>query len=318
MYVASLRVEGLAHAPEYNAELDRFAALPRGAAGAAVADALSLLFAGLGAPGLAETLRRVELGRDVEVDVEEGRPVHVRGLDPDGVRALVVEGATRHLAVTAVIKPDPPLFGALRSFAAREPRLVSGLSEDPSITVTVGWLFSRDATSATVDLVKLLVGDVAATLTGPQRSAWVPELVKRMASRLGQVDPAETPRSVGARLLAASLSSEPEVRARYARAATAFDSSPFDLGRLELVRDAAGVLPCFGSELVRARVLGPAARHALQLVEGAIVRGPDILVVEAPSCHESADGAMRTWLEGCIDGEGATLEQVLVLGESLA
>jgi hypothetical protein len=61
---------------------------------------------------------------------------------------------------------------------------------------------------------------------------------------------------------------------------------------------------------MRARLLGPRADRALRLTEAALVRSPDVLVVEEATEPEVA------WLVSCVEGEDATLEQVWVVETS--
>lgn len=251
---------------------------------------------------------------------DDGLLTHVRGLDPEAVASLC-DTADRQLRLHLEIHPDPPLYGALRRLAARDPRLVTGLSTDATVAFTVGWRFDRRRRQAGVELLRLAVGEVVLGLSGKDRPSWIGQLRASLAGRVRRVGWEERAGEVAARWQGALLCNDPALRAGAARGAEVLAYPPFEHGRLELVRgsDRHGrargpVRPMFGDALVDARHLGVGAIEALRLVEAAVVRPPDVLIVEAAGAAQRDPSAVRAWLDGLIHGANATLEQVLHVG----
>ncbi len=170
-----------------------------------------------------------------------------------------------------------------------------------------GWLFTGDRTLASVGVDKIAVGSTAFPL-GQERPSWLDLLLRETVERIG-VARDEHGETLARRWLDASLSDDPEQRRRVAQAREALTAA-FGLPRLETVRTADEVARAFGPALWRARQLGPAAERALSLVADVFLQGRDILVVPY-----DPGAAARAWLGECTEGDGAPLEQVLVLGD---
>lgn len=314
MLVTGVRVAGLRDADGFvRTDLENRVDLPAGPEGVSVADALDLFAAGLDAARLQATLHRLEVtSGEVEIIEEDGLPIQASWESGVGVRALLAGDAARRITVWVEIAPDPPLFGQLRELAVREPRLVAALGASPRIAVKVGWLFTKDLTTASVAVLELKVGDVGFPASGPERPAWAPKVLRQLGTRFHRVQRL-TSRQVAADFLDGSLSPDPDVRDSVSRASIALADEPFGLGALELVRVDGEVVPCFGPYLRRARQFGPAADEALGLVRAAFLVAPDVLIVEAPGALQPDREKVVEWLEGRTRGNDATLEQVFIV-----
>ncbi len=243
-----------------------------------------------------------------EVLQEDGLVDQVSWASAVGVASLI-EPDSRRFAVELSFELDPVLYGHLRELALRDPRLVTALGEGgATLTAKVGWLFTADLTVASVSVLSMKVGSLAFSMAN-ERPPWAFPLLRRLAGRVGRVDWQEPVGPLARRLLDASLSHHPGHRAGVARVRAALQAPPFELAGLELVQEGGLVVPCFGSDLVRLRQLGPGALRALRLAEAVGLRSPDVLLLEEPVSE-----AERAWLMQAIDGEDATLEQVLLVG----
>lgn len=308
MRLATLSIEGLAGAPSWSASLEEAQALPAPPLGMAIADGLALFAAGLDGDRATPILSRMGLARgDEELYFDDpGFLEQANGLDPYEVEALLDLEAGRRVTITGTIELDPPLFGRLREESLRDPKMLAALGEDPTVTLKVGWLFSSDRAAASVGVLEVKVARTSFPTGRSERPRWMNGLLRDVGRRLGGVGADASADALGEQLLAAALSADPEVRARYARLADAMDAAPFHLGRLELVRRGDRVQLAFGPALVRARQLGPGALRALRVAHAALVVAPDVLVVEDPAGSDWSD-----WLAARITGDHATLEQVL-------
>jgi len=312
MRLTSLHVEGLRAGDSVELrQPGSLHQLPDGPVGIAMLDALELVAAtcdptrtvpalvDLGVAPSASTVERLD---------EDGLPVQVSIEDGDA-GALIDPDRSRTLRVRAGFELDPPLFGQLRQHAVRDPRLVTALSE-ATLSLTVGWMWTTDLQTASIGLLGLAVGGSAFPATGSERPAWLPELLNVIAGRIRRV-PALSEAALAERLLQASLSSDPQVRARLDRVRHALAQPPFELGTLELVRLSGQVRPCFGPQLLRARQLGPAALSALNLATTVLLDQPDVLLAVAPQAHLPTQ-PLTDWLTEQAEGEQAVLEQVLL------
>jgi len=311
MLIDALEIQGLRMADGWShtdlaARVD-LAAPPEGVV---VADAISLVEAVLDASRFLEVAARLGLlGAEPELFFDDADFVEQAvDLDVGGVDALLADAGNRRITVTVTVKLDPPLFGRLREESRRDPRVMTALGQNPTLKLKVGWLFSMSRLAVSVGVLDVRVGDTPFALNKSERPTWMNGMLRAIGSRLGRVDWSEPVEGVTQRLQRASLSPDPEERLGYSRAAAALAGPPFDLGRLELIGMGESVQAAFGPELVRARRLGPAAARALRLVDAALHRAPDVLIVE------DATAAEAEWLVTCIEGEGATLEQVWILG----
>lgn len=310
MLLSTLSVAGLAGAPERRwSDLDRLALLSPDQEGIAALDALALVRATLDGSLAEELLAARGLLAEAELVLEAGRPEQIGGFDPGAVRAWLSPTAGRRVRVSATFELDPPLFGQLRRHAARDPRLAMALGESPTLTLDIGWLFTRDLAVASTTLHRIHVGGTPFPTTGKDGAAWLTEILSQLSARLGEArvhsgDPAE-------QLLAAMLSDDPQQRARFARAAAALEAPPFELPPLRLVQASTGPASAFGLELQRARQLGPHAERALEWVVAVHLEAPDVLIVP----HEPS-ASLREWLGRATTGDGASLEQVIALGRA--
>jgi len=316
MYLTAIRVQGLRGADGYEATgLERLVELTPGPQGVAVADALSMLAAALpdplGGPRLARATRALGLAdSDGEVVWESGFPVQISLTDPAPVSSLLPVGGGRQVSVSVDMALDPPLYGRLRSLAARDPRLVTALGEGGRVTVKVGWLWTNDLGTASLSVLGVSVGDTPFPVAGSERPSWVPDLLGDLGGRFARLVWRGPMSAVHERLVAAATSADPDLRARFRDASRALEGAPFRLGALELVRVRGQVEACFGPGLLRSRQFGPAAEQALRLVDAVCIEAPDVLVVESPATE---DGGVRDWLDGRVRGDDATLEQVWIV-----
>ena len=219
MRLTSLHAEGLRAGD--SVELvgpDTLARLPDGPAGIAILDALDMVAATCEPTRTKACLVALGIAPDeaaIEQLDEDGLPiqVHIEGGDAG---ALIDAGRSRTARVKASFELDPPLFGQLRQHAVRDPRLVPALSE-ATLSLTVGWMWTTDETTASIGLLSVAVGGMAFPSTGSERPGWLPELLHVVGQRIRRV-PALGEVDLAARLHEASLSPDPEVRARLANA----------------------------------------------------------------------------------------------------
>lgn len=305
MYVTRLVTEGLRHAPSELDDLDRVVDLPDPPARQAVADGLLLLAAGLAPARAHAVLQHLGWGGEVVPEDDDGE-LQVRELRAAAVRAAV---ADEHRAVTvdARLHLDPPLYGRLRGHAARDPRVVTALGQDPSLSVRVGWLFNGDRTAVVPSLLGVRVGEVAFDTTGRDRPVWLPELVRELGSRVAATDPFEPVTAVSAQLRAALLSPDAAVRAGYATWQHTLAADPFALPEPGIVEVHGTAELVFGPELLRVRQLGPRAVSAARVVQAAVIGRPDVLVVP-----EALDAHVVAWLRALPSTADAPVEQVWV------
>lgn len=311
MLVTGVRVAGLRDADGYvKADIESRVDLPSGPQGIAVADALDLFAAGLCTDRVPGVLDRLGVAStEVEVLEEDGLPVQASWSSGLGVRTLLAGDAARRITVWVEVAPDPPLFGQLRELAVREPRLVAALGNSPRIGIKVGWLFTKDLTTASIAVLELKVGDLGFPAVGPERPKWAPRVLKQLGERFGRVRRRSSTELAGV-LLDASLSADPRRRDAFRRASDALADAPFNFGALQLVRAEDALWACFGPDLRRARQYGPSAEEALQLVVAAYLDAPDVLVVEAPGALQPDSDEVVEWLVARTQGNDATLEQV--------
>lgn len=316
MYVTSLHVQGLRGAEEFEARaLERIVDLPAGPSGVAIADALSLFVGALDKRALQKALLDLALAPNldaIEITEADGFPTQVRLPDGAGVRAILPTDGSRNVRISVELELDPPLYGRLRGFAVRDPRLVTALGAGARVTVKVGWLFTTDITVASLTVLGLTVGDTAFPLTGSERPSWLADLLKDVGGRFGRVVAGESADAIAKRLMSAAFSADPERRRRYQRVSEACEKSPFSLGRLEIVAERDRVEACFGPDLARARQYGPSAAEALRMCEAVLLDAPDIVIIEAPGFSQRDAALVRGWLEAHARGDRATIEQVIL------
>jgi hypothetical protein len=299
MYLSRVQLEGFRGAEHAVVEGGRV-----GAAKGPVGDAIDLLSAAL-APERARLVAQL-LGwwGAASAVVGEGADVELQGLHPPAVTALLA-GDVRAVTVEGALALDPPLYGRMREHAARDPRMVVALGQEPVVHVKVGWLFSRDRTSAHPSVLHFRVGDVGFETGGKDRPGWLPDLLVELGRRFHRTDPFESPSEVAARLLTAALSADPRVRAGYDRMGGEVGRAPFHLPVPGLVRAGERLDLVFGPELLTARQAGRAAVDVIRWAEAAFVARPDVLVVDEPEAD-----VHRAWWSALVEADDAPVEQV--------
>lgn len=293
MWLSSIEVRGLA--AEVEASWERVGRM--GPAGP-TADALALLVGALrhqDAPSMAASLG---FG-DCEVDDGE-LTIDV----PTAVRRVLAVGPRPQVTVEVTIEPDPPLFGRLRDAVLRDPALADGLGQG-TLTVRAGWLFTPDCAFASLDLVGVALGDVPIPLA--DRPGWVDEVLSEVAGRIGFVDWRDPIQDVADALCGGLVAPDPETRALARRALAATAGEPFGMP-LEPILDRHAVLGV-GEQLTPLRWAGPEGELVARLVHAVFMERPDVLVLRSP-----VSDSVRSWLEQQLEGDEATLEQVLVPG----
>ena len=313
MLIESMDIQGLAIASGWSqSDLGARVALPAAPKGVAIADGLSLIEAVLCPERFGAIAGRLGLlSPEQEVFLDDaGFVEQAVGLHADGVDALLAELGNRRVTVAVTVVLDPPLFGRLREEAMRDPRVTTALGQTPTLRLKVGWLFSMSREAVSVGVLDVRVGDTSFALNKSDRPSWMNGMLRAIGGRLGRVDWTEDLSGVTRRLQDASVSASPEKRRAFERISAAMAAPPFEYGALGLIGMGEAVLPAFGPELVRARLFGPGACRALRLAEAALLRAPDVLIVE------EATAAEAEWLVTCIEGEDATLEQVWILGDA--
>ena len=306
MYLTRIVATGLRNTP-HQADLGRTSPLPPLPGAAGLGDALRLFAVALAPARWPElgTLGWVGPHTEPLTDDDTQQIDMLLGLVPDAVDRTV-DGPDRTVSVDVSISPDPPLYGRLREHAVRDPRMVTALGQQAELRVKAGFLLTADRSGATPDLLGVRIGDVSFPLSGKDRPAWLMPLLADLAGRIWVLDLAEPIGDVLERMYTHAASHRAEERARWAAAAAALQRAPFGLPAPAWMRTRAGMRLAFGDDLVPLRHLGRAAVDAVRLVEAALVRAPDLLVVPEPLPEE-----VTTWLHGCTEGDDASLEQVL-------
>ena len=133
MYISSIAVHGLQDLPHFEAKgLSRSVTVRGpGPAATALGDAIALAFAAIDRDALDRLLTRWDLlGPDESAEIV-GTPFPDQAIWSDRLAAgaLVDDKGDRTITVNLGLALDPPLFGELRSQAARLPRLVTALSQ---------------------------------------------------------------------------------------------------------------------------------------------------------------------------------------------
>ncbi len=310
MYVTSVRLEGLWPADSLERALSRpVATLGADPAGLAALDAFDLFVAGCdpGRTGAAlASIGVVPSASDAEVTVEDALPAQVTLHDGDAAGLLGPHGG-RTVKVRLDFALDPVLFGRLSEWALRDPRLASGLA-DATASVTIGWAFTNDRTTAAVARLQVRIGEARFSTGGAERPAWLAPFLHDVAGRFRRVGD-EPLDAIAARVHAAAFSGDLERRKRARALMAALAAPPFDVGALELLVDARGVRAAFGPELLPPRRLGRTGQDRVRIAEAAILDQPDVLLVDRV---DPTDAALLAWLRGASTGDGAILEQVIV------
>ena len=310
MLISALDIQGLKAAGDWSGTgLGASVELPAPPVGMAISDALAMIEAILNPDQFVALSHRLGiLSPEHEVFHDDaGFVEQAVELDVAAVDAILSADGSRRVTLTATLELDPPLFGRLREESMRDPRVMTALGQNPALTLKVGWLFSMSRQAVSVGVLDFQVGNTPFALNKSDRPSWMNGMLRAIGARLGRADWSEEISAVTRRLQQASLSADVHQRRGFRRVAEALSAKPFQLGHLDLIGMGDDVVAAFGPELTRARLLGPRASRALRLTEAALVRSPDVLVVEEATVDEVA------WLVSCIEGEDATLEQVWVV-----
>lgn len=314
MYIRTVQIAGVRDAGDYaSGSWERVQDLPPAPRGVRVADALSLFVGALSPADFGHTLAMLELGSEALATTEDadGFPDQATELRPSAVRALLDDDAQRHLTIDVGLALDPPLFGTLREHALRDPRLVNALGGDALLHIKVGWLFTRDYTAVDVSVLGVRMGDVSFPTIGADRPAWLPALLRDAGRRVARPDWLGPERALAQRCVDAGMAADAGKRATWAAAAAALEAPPFSLGPAALALDGGRPRVLFGPGLHPPRQLGRPALDALRLVATACIEAPDVLVLDLP-----LGDVHRAWIADRIEGDDATLEQVLLTPRS--
>jgi len=312
MLITHLRAEGLKTADGVDlVRPGRRRQLPEGPAGIGLLDGLELAMAACDPNRTASALVAVGLiehADQADVLVEDALPVQVT-LDGGDVTSLVNPSLARTIVVHVDAELDPPMFGRLREHALRDPRLVSALGE-ATLSIKAGWVWTRDLTTASISILSAAVGGVSFPLAGADRPTWLTGLLADVAARIQRI-PDASESQLAERLVAASMSTDPNVRQRFDEVCAQLERAPFSLGRLHLVQAGGRIRTCFGPDLLRPQQLGPAALQSLRLAVAVIMDQPDVLTACSPVAAMVDPQGVRDWVIAATNGDDAVLEQFI-------
>lgn len=289
--------------------------LPGGAHGQNVARAIRLLRLAY------DPERRTELPQifgalptdPVDVEYADGLISGASAASGWDAAAIVRSGVNASIRVRATVHLDPPAWARLREVAVREPRLASGLA-DRTLTVSCGWLFSKDLRSVAIHPGTARVGTVEVPATGPDAPRWLVPFVRELLSRV-RLGADQTEDAALQAYRSARFSDDDDLRARADAASRALAEAPFLLGALDLVlQDSGSWSLCLGPSRARPATLGPGAQEAIGLAVQVLVDRPDVWIGYDPALHLHRQVEVRTWLDHMCQDEGAPMEQVLLLG----
>lgn len=310
MYVTALRTDGLRTASQQELSLsERLIHLADGPENLAVLDAIELFRAGCDPEHVEPALGRLDVVdpfEDLEITVEGELPEQVSFLHGDA-SSLLATGGTRTIRVRIDLSLDPLLYGKLREHALRDPRLVTALGE-ATASLTVGWAFTNDLLAASIGRLQVRIGDVVFAGAGSDRPRWLAPWLREVARRFRRVTHDDLD-VVAERLHDAAHSPDPDRRARFATLRQALAGPPFSLGTLELTHLRGQIMPCFGPDLTRPRLLGRRGADLLRIAEAVLIEQPDVLLIER---LDPSEGDLRDWLASATQGQGAVLEQVII------
>lgn len=291
MFVTSLRARGFADLADFSAtDLGRVVRV----AGptpqtTALADALQLAFAALSEPALRELLGRWQVcGPDEEPELVVD-PFPEQAIWADGRVAGDIVGPDRTLQVDLSLRLDPPLYGALRQQAARDPRLVAALSSGAELRLSVGAVFTRSLDTLALSIDRVSFGEVG--LTDADRARWADRLLRRLGGRLARFDAGM---DIGAAALDA-LTSRDRIDAYRAWSGALGPDGP----ALRVVAGPGGRPQVLADERPLSR-WGRRVRERAALAATVHLRGVDILWAETE----------EEGLEEAVEGAASPLEQV--------
>lgn len=302
MYIEQLELEGFAGLPYMQLSLERFSRL-RGSPRAlvALADAVHLAFSILD-EGLFTSLLSRWGCQGIQVEKEGVLPEGAHWTEAPGLGSLLANPAEGLLKVSLSLSLDPPLYGRLRSKAARDPRLVEAIGGGARLKLGVGARFAPSFDAISLDLLVVEVGGISFPAQGSERPEWLLPLLGGLGRRL-QRGPALESWGTAAR----SWDSRQQQALKRAKAAAA--ASPFRLGELVVLPEGLGRLEA--EALVPLRQLGAEAEQAVGLVSAVYLGGADVLLWEG-----QLPPGWRPWLGKQAEAQGSPLEQVILVGSS--
>lgn len=295
MYITAVTASGFRDLPRFeHADLGRAVHLKGPTpATTALGDAVELAFAALSPAGLVHLLRRWELLAEVEQPEVLGAPFPDQAVwtDREAARALVADTDERALVCSVDIALDPPLFGALRSHAVREPRLVAALSEGARIRLEVGALFAVSFDAVAVDLRGVSVGAERFPTRDGDRPPWLQRLLVALSGRFHRHDP-----TADTAVLALTAATARRGHGGYLAWQRCLGP---DNPVLRAARGPGGRALLLADDLPLRR-LGATVRHRVDLGAAVHLAGADVLWAESG----------EAWLDDAVTGVGSPLEQV--------
>ncbi len=265
----------------------------------ALGDALELAFASFSAPALERLAVRwglVEADALVSAGMGSGRlPDGLPAIDPLAARALVDPNGDRAMRVSVELRLDPPQFGVLREFAAREPLLGVALASRPTVTVSVGALFGIDFDALAISLTGFRVGEQEFPVHGAERPAWIETFLVGLAGRFHRFDLGD---DIASDLFTAVTSRDRhEAYCRWQRALQ--PEGPF-----LRVSCGPGDEPLVLGDDLPMRRYGQAGLDRVALAGAIHLSGADVLWAESE----------EALLQNAVDGDSSPLEQVFCVG----
>jgi len=297
MYIVSIDVRGLRDLPRFaTGDLQRVVTLAGpGPQVTALGDAIELGMAALSWQALQRLCRRWGLiAQDAVLEHEDdGLPDAVADTDPDAAVALLDPGGQRAVKVELQLALDPPLFGQLRELAVREPRVVTALSARPTVTLSVGALFTSTHDALAITLHGVSVGEQPFPVHGPERPAWLDRFLRSLRRRFHRFDVTD---DLPAELLAAATSRARHADYRRWQAALKPDGP--------MLRAARGVgdTPMVLADDLPIRRLGHAGEVRARLAAAIHLSQADVVWAEP--------GGAVELLRQAVEGDASPLEQV--------
>jgi hypothetical protein len=298
MYITAIHARGFRDLPDGRiADLDRLVDL-KGPSPAvtALGDALELAFAALSEQGLTRLLRRWGLlGEDEDPEITGSPfPDQASWTDQQTARALVDDVDTPRLRVDVTLSLDPPLYGQLRTEAARDPRIGSALGQGGDLTLSVGALFTKTFDTVAITLHAVRIGDESFPTREGERPHWMPRLLRALSARFWRHD-ATTPAHRTAAQAQAAMLSQRDYAGWQAWSRALQPAGPV----LRVAHGAGGTPILLGDDLPLRRHGARAVRDA-GLAAAVHLSGADVVWAEAD----------RPWLADAVTGDASALEQV--------
>ncbi len=284
-----------------------------------LAAALQLGFAALLPERLPRVLAELAFHSDAESIEILGQPLpdQARWQSPHAARALLQGNSERTIKIGIQLQLDPLQFRFLREHAARHPWLVTALSEGARAELTLGYLFDRSLTAASVSILSVVLGEERVPVAGKESPRWLPEFLAGLARRFRCLPVAGGSASqAAAAWLAAMEHPDPSRRAAFERVRACLQAAPFGIDSPRPVRwgDQAQVVA--GPQGKPLAWLGPAAVEALELAAAVHLSGAEILTLRYPGRQQPEPALALRWLADQATEPGSPLEQVLLLGVS--